>query len=369
MKWLMSNLCFVTKAGSNCYGTALPATSDLDVKGFCLPPIEVREHLFNRFEQVINNSAIEEKWGHLRNVNNPIFESTIYSLSKFVQLAANANPNVLELLYVDPSDILFCNKIAEKLIENRDLFLSSRLKFALGGYSWAQFYRIERHRKWLVKGDIKKPERADYGLSGESLKGHQEINRIITKQIEEWNLSRFGLDTLQMGQLKDSIFDCVYYLSNNKITWDNWPMKFEEAALTKFVEEFNLSKDISNLIVREIQYKNDLKEYQNWLHWKAERNLDRMKLEKAYQYDTKHASHLVRLLETAEEVLSGKGYIVKRPNAAWLLEIRNGKWTYDELKEWFDKKMLHIDELYKTTKLPKTVNYEKINELYCSLIA
>jgi nitrogen fixation protein len=68
------------------------------------------------------------------------------------------------------------------------------------------------------------------------------------------------------------------------------------------------------------------------------------------------------------EILSGKGVIVRRPDAEELLDIRNGKWTYDQLKDWFDKKQLEVEELYKTTTLPKTVNYEKINELYQKLL-
>jgi predicted nucleotidyltransferase len=361
--WLYNNTCFLTIAGSQAYGMATE-NSDLDIKGFTLPPLGIREHLFNKFDQAINNSEIEERFSYLKNLKNPKLESTIYSLSKFVQLAANCNPNVLELLWVDSSDILKINKVGEYLLSNRDLFLSSKTKYSYGGYSWAQFYKIERHRKWLIKGEITRPERKDYGLQGESLTGYSEIQRLVKRDIENWNLSKFGFDDLERNKLKDTIFDAVFRLSTNKITWDNWPEKFEEAALTKFLQDFNISEQITNLILRETKYKNDLREYENWLHWKEKRNLDRMNLEKNFGYDCKHGSHLVRLMKTAEEILSGKGIKTKRPDAEWLLEIRNGKWTYEELKEWFDKQNNKLDELYKITKLPKSVNYEKINDLY-----
>ena len=70
MKWLKDNICFLTVAGSQSYGMATE-TSDLDLKGVVLPPKEVRLHLFNRFDQAINNVTIEEKFNHLKNPKNP----------------------------------------------------------------------------------------------------------------------------------------------------------------------------------------------------------------------------------------------------------------------------------------------------------
>jgi hypothetical protein len=164
--------------------------------------------------------------------------------------------------------------------------------------------------------------------------------------------------------LKDNIFEAVYRLSSNKIDWSNWPEKFEAAALTKFFEDFNVSKEINQLIIQETKYKNDLREYNNWLHWKENRNVERKKTEIDFGWDVKHGNHLIRLMRTGCELLEGKGLIVKRPDANELLAIRNGEWTYEQLKAEFDRLNERLEFLYKNTKLPKSVNYEKINELY-----
>lgn len=367
MKWLLQNISFLAIDGSQSYGMNTKS-SDFDCKGLVLPPVEIREHLFNKFDQAINNKDLELKYYHLKNPNNPKFESTVFSLSKFFQLAAQVNPNIISLLYVDPSDILECNKIGKELLKNRDLFLSTKAKWTFGGYAISQFSLIERHRRWLIKGDLKKPDRKDYGLVGEVLQGHSEIDRLVKKEIENWNFSKFSLDELERQELKETVWECVLKLCKNKISWDNWPQKYEEAILTDFANTFNLSAEITNLILRETRYKNDLKDYNSWLNWKENRNLDRMKLEKDFNFDTKSAAHLVRLHRMSHEILSGKGVIVKRPDAEELLDIRNGKWTYDQLKDWFDKSTLEVEELYKTTTLPKSVNYEKINGLYQKLL-
>lgn len=367
MKWLLPNICFLAIDGSKSYGMST-INSDLDVKAIVLPPKEIREHLFNKFDQAINNKDLELKYSHLKNPNNPKFESTCFALSKFFQLAAQVNPNIISLLFVDSSDILECNKIGEELLKNRDLFLSSKAKFTFGCYAKSQFGLIERHRRWLIKGDLKNPDRKDYGLVGEVLQGHSEIDRLVKKEIENWNFSKFSLDELERQELKETVWECVLKLCNNKISWDNWPQKYEEAILTDFSKTFNLSAEITNLILRETRYKNDLKDYNSWLNWKENRNLDRMNLEKDYGFDCKSAAHLVRLHRMSQEILSGKGVIVKRPDAEELLAIRNGAWTYDQLKDWFEKKTLEVEELYKTTTLPKSVNYEKINGLYQKLL-
>lgn len=150
----------------------------------------------------------------------------------------------------------------------------------------------------------------------------------------------------------------------NQVRFIQVKEKFEAAALTKFFEDFNVSKEINQLILQETKYKNDLREYNNWLHWKENRNVDRKKLEIDFEFDCKHGSHLIRLMRTGCELLESKGLIVKRPDAKELLAIRNGEWTYEQLKAEFDKLNEKLEFLYKNTKLPKSVNYERINELY-----
>ena len=69
-----------------------------------------------------------------------------------------------------------------------------------------------------------------------------------------------------------------------------------------------------------------------WVHRAVEWLL--RELEEQFGYDTKHAMHLVRLLRMGAEILSTGQVNVLRSDATELLEIRNGKWSYDELLEY-----------------------------------
>lgn len=72
----------------------------------------------------------------------------------------------------------------------------------------------------------------------------------------------------------------------------------------------------------------------------------------------KHAMHIVRLLRMGEEVLRDGIVKVKRPDAAELLEIRGGKWKYEELLEWSEHQDNELDKLFKTSDLPMKPDFE-----------
>lgn len=99
------------------------------------------------------------------------------------------------------------------------------------------------------------------------------------------------------------------------------------------------------------EYDNLLKDYQSYETWKTNRNKKRHQLEVDYGYDTKHASHIVRLLEQVEELHETGVITFPRPEAKLLLEIRKGAWSYDKLIDWMTAKITHI----KTVVDPKSV--------------
>ena len=89
----------------------------------------------------------------------------------------------------------------------------------------------------------------------------------------------------------------------------------------------------------------------------------RQDLIEKFKYDTKFASHAVRLLTAAIEILTTGTFTTKRPNAKELLAIRNGKYTEDEIMKIILDLDVELEELYtKTNKVPHTPDYSKINK-------
>lgn len=367
MNWLVPNTIYVTLHGSQAYGLN-NELSDTDIKGIVVPPKEVENDLFHRFEQAENHPSLEERLAHLKNPQNPKFESVLYSLRKFMVLAANVNPNIIELLYTDPGDhFVFVENPMKKLMENRDLFLSSKAKFTFSGYAFAQMAKIERHRKWIVMGELQEPKRENFGLPVTRARQLDEVFGFIKSEVERWNLSQFPMDEQVRSDLKETIWELVENVAQLKVGWDNWPQVYETAVVERLGKEYDLKEEVVELLNREREFKRAKEQYNSWVRWKTERNPARRELEVRSGYDTKHASHLVRLMRMGYEILTQGKVIVKRPDREEILAIKNGAWSYEQVMEFAQNMQKKLDESYKTTTLKKAVDFAKVNTLYHEL--
>ena len=376
LDWLDRYTVYVTLHGSQAYGLA-NEFSDVDVKGICVPPPEVEYNLFHRFEQAENPASLESKFSHLKNPKNPKFESTIYSLRKFFLLAAEVNPNIIELLHTDPKDHFVCHPLMLKLLENRNLFLSNKARYTFAGYACAQAKKIERHRKWIVLGEVNPPVRESFGLPPEPKKGLDEVFGFIKSKVEQWNLNQFPMDELQRAELKDTIWELLTNVTEREISVANWPDAYADGVIHKAATEFNLSEDVVKYIYAERAFAKAKQVYDSWIAWKKERNPARRALEEKSGYDTKHASHLVRLMRMGYEIITTGQVIVRRPDADELLAIKNGSWSFDQVMEFKASMESKLDAEYlrqkkliaegKPTPIPREVNKEKLNKLYHEL--
>ena len=66
--------------------------------------------------------------------------------------------------------------------------------------------------------------------------------------------------------------------------------------------------------------------------------------------------HLIRLLKMGKEALTDEIVLVKRPDAQELLDIRHGKFTYEEIVQYAEQLDAEVKALYETTSLPRAVD-------------
>lgn len=284
LEWFPNNIIYLTLGGSQAYGLA-NELSDVDVKGICVPPRYVENNLFHRFEQAKDSEYVDQQHGHLKNPLNPKFESEVYSLRKFFILAGNVNPNIIEMLWTDPHDQYVRISVANKLLENRDLFLSSKAKFTFSGYAFAQAAKIERHRKWIVQGELKSPTREEFGLPPIVNKGVDEVFGYIKSKVEEWNLNQFPFDEQVRADLKETIWDLLYTLTQKRVSWDNWPEAYAQGVMANLQDNLSLKDEVVVLIQKERAYAKAVENYKSWIRWKSERNPARRELEVKCGYD------------------------------------------------------------------------------------
>jgi predicted nucleotidyltransferase len=81
-----------------------------------------------------------------------------------------------------------------------------------------------------------------------------------------------------------------------------------------------------------------------------------------YGFDTKFAYHVIRLALEGEQILMEHDLDIER-NAEILKSIRRGEWTEQRIRDWFDEKERHLEELYNKSDLRHSPDEEAIKNL------
>jgi predicted nucleotidyltransferase len=152
------NRIFYTRAGSRAYGLNT-ATSDEDFRGVFMG---APGNLLGLFP--VEHCELSG-------------DNMLYELRKFILLARDCNPNIIELLFMSEEDILWQDEWWGRIKEQRELFLSRKAKHTFSGYAMAQLKKIRGHNRWLNDPKpVEAPEAAKY-LNTKHIDGlgHREV--------------------------------------------------------------------------------------------------------------------------------------------------------------------------------------------------
>lgn len=392
-----AEVIFSTLAGSHMYGTNTQE-SDIDERKIFIPNLE---YLFGikRVEQIISHG--EDK------------DEESYDIRKFFNLAKNNNPTILEYFFIKPENLIYFSPTWEIIMEKRNLFLSKKIKDSFSGYAYSQLKRIMNHRAWVLNKPTKKPERKDFGLPTQKLVSEEKLAAfrvIITKSISEIGReidfkkeiekieNEFSYESLfnaikgidEIEEVREILKNIFRLLNNDlKRISNNYPNSKEELdkiieknSVENIMENFNeiglmkkalstiseFSDELILILSKERSYQSAMRNWDSYNVWKNNRNPKRAELEEKYGYDTKHASHLYRLLTEGEELLKDGIITLPRPDKDFLLEIKHGKLSYDELIEITNKRFDILREIYKNSLLPETVNNKEIDNLLFEIL-
>lgn len=350
LKWLPDRTLYLTRHGSWAYGTNLPS-SDLDIRGITVAPLHYYLGVSETFEQTVQNTPVD---------------LTIFDIRKFVKLAADANPNALEILFTDPSDHLLVHPLMQRLFDVRSAFISQKAKHTFSGYARAQLKRINAHYRWLKNPPLGPPTRGEFGLPertvipGDQLAAAQAS---ISKQIDRWSWHEMEHLEPSMRQAMQDEFT-RRLLEVTQWGWED----VEDQVWLAASRAVGFDTNFIRLLDLERQYTGRLREWQNYQSWKKTRNPARAELEAKYGYDAKHAMHLVRLTKMCKEIITEGVVRVRRPDAEELLAIRHGAWSYEQLIVYSDREDAALTELVKTSTLPKRPDMKRIDQVCLELI-
>jgi len=304
---LGTNILILTTAGSIAYGTNVEA-SDIDIRGVTL---ETKQTILglSDFEQ------FEDR----------ITDTVIYGLKKFVNLCLNSNPNVLEILGTRDDHLLVITKEGSLLRSNVGLFLSKKAIISFGNYATAQLRRLQNA---LARDSYPQKEKEQHILN--SIIGQMDHLKRTYKSFTDSEIQLY-IDKSHKEEMETEIFIDIHL--------SHYPLR----------DFKNIYSDMHNIV----------KEYAKLNHRNSKK--DELHL-------NKHAMHLIRLLVTGIDILEGKGIITYRDKERKLfLDIRNGKYSYDEIFEMVNEYEKSFKYAASNTSLPDEPDYKDVEELMISI--
>ncbi|MEI6947921.1 nucleotidyltransferase domain-containing protein [Paraflavisolibacter sp. H34] len=339
-----SRILFECISGSRSYGLDLPQ-SDTDIKGVFL--LSKKEYYGLEYVDQVSNDK-----------NDIIF----YELKRFFELLYKNNPNILELLGVQPQSIVYRHPLMEKV--RPELFLSRQCRQTFANYAVAQVKKARGLNKKINKPVDRERKNILHFCFVTQASGSVPLH--------SW-LKREGRTQEQCGLAAINHMRDLYAL----FTDPDGALGYRGIMAKEVSNEVTLSsipKDetpAAYMYFNKDGYSTYCKEYKSYWEWTEKRNEERYQntLQHGKNYDAKNMMHVFRLLGMAEEIARGQGVITKRPDRDFLLRIRAGEFAYDDLLLQAEEKIREIDYLYEISDLPELPDREKIDELLYALRA
>jgi uncharacterized protein len=330
-------------SGSRAYGLNTPQ-SDTDLKGVYIQPKATYYGL--EFSEQVNNETNDEVY---------------YELRRFVQLLLNSNPNILELLFSPADCILYRHPVMDML--QPELFLSKQCKQAFAGYAQTQIRKAQGLNKKILNplSEVRKTV-LDFCYVV-----HQQGSVTLSAWLKQNAKLQEDCGLVRIDHMKD-----LYALYHNSQLKDGYLRGIVSGGDANDVSLSPVAKGILPLAVMSFNkdgYSKYCKDYREYWEWVKVRNEVRYEntLEHGRNYDAKNMMHTFRLLNTAAEIATEKRVNVRRPEREFLLRIRAGEFTYDDLVKMANEKLQEIDALYEKSDLPEEPDRQSAERILVSM--
>jgi hypothetical protein len=323
-------------SGSKAYGLDTPS-SDTDIKGvFILPK--------------------KDYYGldYIEQINNETNDVVFYELGRFMELLACNNPNILEMLFAPMSSIIYKHPLMESIEPNK--IISKLCKNTFGKFAYSQIKKARGLNKKIVNPIIKDRKSVLDFCYINYKQGAIPLLKFL--ELKDWKQENCGL--INIPHMRD-VFGLYYSETenfsgiirnenSNDVCVSSIPKGLEQLALLYFNRD---------------GYSTHCKEHKEYWDWVDKRNQERYQDTQSHgkNYDAKNMMHVFRLLEMACEIGREQKINVKRPNREFLLEIKSGKFEYDDLLKMAENLQLELEQSFENTTLLDTPNIQYINEI------
>ena len=335
---------FEVIGGSHAYGTNTPE-SDVDLRGIFMLPGERHLSLLPVDQQVSNDTN----------------DVTFYELKRYLKLASDCNPNIIELLWTPADCIRKVTPAMQAIIDRRHLFISKKAYHTFSGYAHSQISRAKGQNKWINNPQPKEhPKQEDfcYFLEPAVLLPKPPCRPVPYKK------------AVGVPPLSECRVSSVEHIPNLYRLYRGGGGVFRNGTLVceSISLEDEFPKFVGLFLFNLPAYEAAVRDHKNYWEWMKNRNEARYRSQEAGEidYDAKNIMHCMRLLFSGENILRFGEPIVRFEgrDRQFLLDIRNGKFAYDDIMAIVEEKKVELDDLKASSSIPDKVDLKKIDALY-----
>ena len=369
-------LLFETVVGSRAYGT-FHASSDEDLKGILILPAE---------HYLLEKTPLEQ-------VSDERNDLVYYTLKRFLELAANANPNIIEMLFMPADCIRFQSDLLKPLFEVKQLFITKQVYASHVNYAQAQIKKARGKNKWVNNPQPEPaPQRKDFcwfipqennlfvpGKGLASPFGELEGQSPSCAEHRQKEISPPDKGPLRPMSLSDASIDLnEYHVSSVEHSQGLYRLYYYGAEAKgvfrggELVCE-SIPKDHEKthcrglLLFNEAAYECAKRDHKNYWQWRNNRNETRWQEQESGQrdYDAKNMMHTFRLLLSGQNILEQGEPLVRFEGEKldFLKKILDGFYTYDELLNKVEEKLDSFKEAYNKSELPEEIDPDILKNL------
>jgi predicted nucleotidyltransferase len=370
---------YLVVRGSHAYGTNIE-TSDTDYAGVFIQSMD----------DILGNSYKEQ-------INDDTNDTVIYEVRRFLELLGSNNPTVLELLNTPEDCVIYKDPVFDLILENREKFITKLCANSFGGYAKQQISKAKGQNKkqnwekdkvtrkdvldfvYVIEGEKSIPWKV--WNSGDNLERYIYDEKFIgvVNVPNARDIYSVYFDEIAMMCFSESIPENVRESAKQNRTENNLPLGFGYKGLVKSGEGLNVAESnqlrlssipkgetpICIITYNKDGYSQHCKDYNSYQEWLENKNDARWVDVKSHgqKIDGKNMMHCKRLMGMAREIAEGKGIIVRRPDAEYLISIRKGEVDLQTLIDDVETEIKEIDRLFSESNLPDSVDMEFIHNL------